>query len=636
VNKNDQCHTDSSQDQNGFSQEDIVCDNVRLDISICPSVSDKSGPGPVSLTRDARERASDSLNRVGLNLAKRFKSSRNNTTEKGKKRHEPRTSPVVCLSWLGTNKDGDSMTTIDGTELSNVEFWTMGVSQPLSVQLIIHDEVEILLQVEVNPPTVLGVSTFEKFETCIFPNVPIHVQVDTLFATNAIVDWYSDGQQVCHYAPLDIPTSEDANKELVVLITPVRQGHDGQGCQEAYRFKKRVANSTPTNTVLDIRPYWQLERGMEGCGRDLRVMSYNILADQNAFSGPGRSSYFPWCSTDVLERSRRMPLILHEILAYQADVVCLQEVDQIVYETLLEPVLRHYRYQGFHSVKQSLGNQEGCAMFWSLRKFQVVSQEDMRTFRLGHLLAQYKSPLPADQAEWNVCAEAVREMFGMRPSLLDVIENKLGHILQVAHLKRLEDGAPLIVSNTHLFFNPVASHIRVLQLFAIAHQLDKEREEKAAAALANPPFLLCGDFNSSLTYCVLLLMQHHIPKNHRNCRECFNSFRWERNQTDEAVSDLDFPEVNLPKSFPNVATAYPVDTAFTHYIVGFSAAVDHILMTTKTTTTTTTTHGELACVRYAEMPSLEQVTKYVAMPNISFPSDHIAMVADLEWTTSLG
>ena len=205
----------------------------------------------------------------------------------------------------------------------------------------------------------------------------------------------------------------------------------------------------------------------------------------------------------------------------------------------------------------------------------------------------------------------------------------------MAHLKRLEDGAPLIVSNTHLFFHPLASHVRVLQLFAIAHQLDKERAE-AAAALANPPFLLCGDFNSSLTYALFLLMKHHIPKNHQNCRECLNSFQWERNQTKEEVSDFDFPEVNLPKSFPKVATAYPVDTAFTHHIVGFSAALDHILMSTKTTTTTSMKHGELACVRFAEMPSLEQVTKDVAMPNVSFPSDHIAMVADLEWTTSLG
>ena len=525
------------------------------------------------------------------------------------------------------------MTAIDVTELSNVEFWTKGVSQPLYVQLTIHDEFEIRLQVDVNPPTILGVSTFEKFESFLFPGVPIHIQVDTMFASNAIVDWYTDGEQVCHNSPLYIPTFEDANKELVVLITPVRQGHDGQGCQEAYRFKNRVATSMPSNTVLEIRPYWQQERGKEGGSGDLRVMSFNILADQNAFSGPNRSSYFPWCSADVLERSRRMPLILHEILAYQADVICLQEVDQIVYETLLEPVLRHYNYQGFHSVKQSPGNQEGCAMFWSLNQFHVVSQEAMRTFRLGHLLAQYTSPLPDGQAGWKVCAEAVTEMFENRPSLVDVIENKLGHVLQVAHLKRLKDSAPLVVSNTHLFFHPIASHIRVLQLFAIAHQLDKERAT-AATERMKAPFLLCGDFNSSLTYSVLLLMDRHLPKNHRKCRECFNSFQWERNQTKEAVSDFDFPEVNLPESFPNVATAYPVDTEFTHYIVGFSAAVDHILMTTKSTTTTNC--GELTSLRHAEMPSLEQVTKDVAMPNVSFPSDHVAMVADLEWIVSHG
>ena len=122
-------------------------------------------------------------------------------------------------------------------------------------------------------------------------------------------------------------------------------------------------------------------------------------------------------------------------------------------------------------------------------------------------------------------------------------------------------------------------------------------------------------------------MNRCIPKNYRDYRECLNSFQWgakNRGNENSTFSD-DFPEMRLPDSFPALETAYPICPDFTHYVVGFSAALDHILMTPNTT------HGELRFLRQAEMPTLEQVTKDKAMPSPSFPSDHVAVVSDLEW-----
>ena len=31
------------------------------------------------------------------------------------------------------------------------------------------------------------------------------------------------------------------------------------------------------------------------------------------------------------------------------------------------------------------------------------------------------------------------------------------------------------------------------------------------------------------------------------------------------------------------------------------------------------------------LPSLEEVTRHCALPSIVFPSDHIALIADLKW-----
>lgn len=44
-------------------------------------------------------------------------------------------------------------------------------------------------------------------------------------------------------------------------------------------------------------------------------------------------------------------MIVAEILAYNADIICLQEVDASVHDSLLHPVLTSCGYQGFYSNK---------------------------------------------------------------------------------------------------------------------------------------------------------------------------------------------------------------------------------------------------------------------------------------------
>ena len=57
------------------------------------------------------------------------------------------------------------------------------------------------------------------------------------------------------------------------------------------------------------------------------------------------------CDIQDLLRQRRMPMIVAELLSYNADVICLQEVDAAIHDSLLRPVLEANGYQGFYSSK---------------------------------------------------------------------------------------------------------------------------------------------------------------------------------------------------------------------------------------------------------------------------------------------
>ena len=88
---------------------------------------------------------------------------------------------------------------------------------------------------------------------------------------------------------------------------------------------------------LDHAEKGQREEGQEEEGRvrglnNLRVVTFNLLAEPFATSAYAKTHLYPYVPDQFLQSEYRLQLALHELVAYDADVICLQEVDCKAYE----------------------------------------------------------------------------------------------------------------------------------------------------------------------------------------------------------------------------------------------------------------------------------------------------------------
>ena len=303
----------------------------------------------------------------------------------------------------------------------------------------------------------------------------------------------------------------------------------------------------------------------------------------------------------------------------------------------------------------------GCAMFWSLRYFNEDAEEE--EFALRDLIEVNPASCHGD---WD-SMEAIHQLLEKNSELRSVTRDKVGQVLQVATL-RIRDSKGkaerLVVGNTHLFYHPMADHIRAIQAYTICRQMDEIRRRNNQSTRSSPyPLLLCGDLNSDpLSGAVSLLLHRQVKADHFETWKNLNEYSWDKGEqgfliehgfvgnepgstkdpayVDESFrdacedltdSDIDWPsrppDIRLPRCFPNLTSGYPEMPEFTNYAVDFAETLDYILVSEAAP-------GEefgFEVCDSAPLPSTSIMQKYVAMPNEYMPSDHVSILCDLKW-----
>ncbi|KAK7200750.1 Endonuclease/Exonuclease/phosphatase family [Novymonas esmeraldas] len=420
-----------------------------------------------------------------------------------------------------------------------------------------------------------------------------------------------------------------------------------------------------------------------------RVVTYNILYDDFCTSKSSKAKIYPFATDDILDLENRKVRIVQELLAYHADLVCLQECGRDVFQSYLLPVLRACGYDGVYCNKSG-SVKEGCGFLFRTSRFTLVESAS--------------TPLHFDTLSrmFPALAERVAACAELKEALSAV--TSIGARLV---LRETTSGREVVLGNTHLFYHANACHIRILQTYMLLHWLHSATVlggsgsgsggAAAAAATSTPapqrPLILCGDFNcthptGAYRLCTTgqveaehpswekgklfwwgcsrllgydaehlgeLLGEETVLPQATVARKDFKRHRKStasatpvaavegkaevdapvRSATTEAQGSapeegggrvvanvlreaLYAPRVRLQDAYHRTDPSLP----WTNFTLTFREVIDYIFFS----------EDSLEVLRTVPIPPEEELTENFALPNKKYPSDHVALIADLAFT----
>ncbi|KUF81376.1 Carbon catabolite repressor protein 4 1 [Phytophthora nicotianae] len=345
-----------------------------------------------------------------------------------------------------------------------------------------------------------------------------------------------------------------------------------------------------------------------------RVLTYNILAEIYA-----TRQMYPYCPIWALSWSFRRELLKRELQSYNADIICLQEVQGDHYKSFFAPMMEEWGYEGWYLKKsrESMGLEgkvDGCALFYKRNRFILKERYPVDFNELANdFLKQVQTEYDLD---YQGPSMAAREMF---LSTLNKMRQRLqrDNVAQITVLEvvpannemvaRKSQSGPLIcVANVHIFSNPKFPDVKMWQTNMLAKQLERVTLNR------NLPTILCGDFNSEPSSAVYEFMtRNHVPLDHPDIQH-------PPPQLANIYASLDLEHnIGFASAYASVFGAEP---EYTNYTGHWTGVVDYVWYTPETLT-------PFAGLKVHPPEVLEAYSK-TALPNCQFLSDHIPLCLD--------
>ena len=335
----------------------------------------------------------------------------------------------------------------------------------------------------------------------------------------------------------------------------------------------------------------------------LRVFSYNILAE----TYQDQHYYTPsW----ALSWEYRKKKILKELIKYDCDVLCLQEVEGKQYHDYFNIKMNEKGYNGCFQPKSRArtmddwSNVDGCAIFFKTSKFRLIHERliEYQSLSLHHLSGV------ADKRVYERVHGRDNIALLLILQLNNSSNNNSNNNAKRAQNKQ-SNNIPnrVCVVNTHIHWDPSMPDVKLMQTQMLLDEIQNILKEVKEPDM---PVIIGGDFNSTPNSGVYDLLRNGIlPTDHVDCK----GHRYGKYSTEGYNHKLQL----------NSAYSHLGEPPFTNFNYDFMGVLDYIWFSEKSLRLS----GILQPV--SEEDILQQKSP---IPNPNFPSDHICIAAELEFT----
>ncbi|TDH72254.1 uncharacterized protein CCR75_003267 [Bremia lactucae] len=369
-----------------------------------------------------------------------------------------------------------------------------------------------------------------------------------------------------------------------------------------------------------------------------RVLTYNVLAEIYA-----TRQMYPYCPVWALNWSFRRELLKRELQSYNADILCLQEVQGDHFKTFFAPLMDEWGYEGWYlkKARESMGLEgkvDGCALFFKRSRFILKERYPVDFNELANnFLSQvqteydlkYQGPSMAAREKYLATLNKMRQRL-LRDNVAQIAVLEVVPTSNEVVLRKSQSGPLMCIANVHIFSNPKFPDVKMWQTSMLEKQLERVTLRR------NLPTILCGDFNSEPTSAVYEFMtQNHVSLHHPD-------IQYAPSQLANIYASLDLEQhIGFASAYASIFGAEPEYTNYTggrsfvsasiliswYSVLGrWKGVLDYVWYTPETLM-------PFAGLRVHPPQVLEGFSK-TALPNCQFLSDHVPLCLDFSFKPS--
>lgn len=313
----------------------------------------------------------------------------------------------------------------------------------------------------------------------------------------------------------------------------------------------------------------------EGSMDSIKIVQYNVLADAYV----NQERYF-YCKNEKLDFEHRKWSLLSEIVKYQPDVLCLQELDHFDF---WDEQLQHHGFRGVY-LRRPSEKTDGIAVFYNHTKFKMLNT---------HIV------------DYNM----INNLDGVRSPEIEMRykRNNVGLLVHFETLSKNSKSKSFVVATTHTYWDPRLADLKLRQSHMLLQEIQYFLRKNF---ISNDNVIISGDFNSTPDSAVYqLYSKGRVEGNHKDTMIHFGS----KNDFTTSIS-LKSAYSHLNEPFTNITPWFKGTLDYIWYSSGFELESLLDMIPHSKITEENDSHGQL-----------------LGLPTTSFSSDHMALVSVLRF-----